>query len=126
MEIKKLENFSINENDTYSTEEQKAIDAGYELGDLVYNIKMDKNLTIVKNPKIVMNDDDDATCTLGSVGQFLNNYTKVEIDPIENKSSFRKIDVEKRIKRLLHFVVIKGIMTKRDLKRMINVYIDDM
>jgi len=61
-------------NEDLKSNEQKARDAGYEVGDTVHNRKMGKDLTIISDGDYEKNGVNKDTCTLGAVGQFLDNY----------------------------------------------------
>lgn len=82
MKIKKWENFNINEK----TNAAKAIAAGYNYGDKVYNKKMDKIITIA-DPNRPTNTYGDDYCSLGAVGQFLDNYRKISDSKIKTEFS---------------------------------------
>ena len=69
------------------TNAAKAIAAGYNFGDRVYNKKMDKIITIADINKPTSDYGDDY-CSLGSVGQFLDNYYKTNIHPDNLRTEF--------------------------------------
>lgn len=67
-------------NEAITSNEEKARAAGYEIGDVVYNRKMGKNLTIISNEDYEKNygfgkPTSDSWCTLGAVGEFPGNYS---------------------------------------------------
>lgn len=70
MKIKKI-------SEKYSNEE-KAIKLGYNIGDIVYNKIMKKNLTVVKDFQKYPSKERETSCTLGAIGENPNDYFKVK------------------------------------------------
>lgn len=56
--------------------EQIAIKNGHNIGDKVFNKKLGLVNTIVKTAKEVIEDKNGNLCTLGSVGEYADNFTK--------------------------------------------------
>lgn len=116
MKLKTFENF-----ENYSEQEQKALDAGYNIGDTVHNKRMDKNLIIVKESSMVGNSE--RYCTLGAVGEFLDNYSKVEEIPTNTN---RAKDYKSEIRNSIYVAYKKQDVSKIELKDFINHYIDSL
>lgn len=117
MEIKKFN--QINENSEY---ELKAIEAGYKVGDFVYNHKMGKRQQIVKTSSEVMKDNKDIYCTIAAIGQWPENFTKIK-DKESNRNEYVKFSREMRIKKIID-EILKEDMTKDELKEFLIKYID--
>jgi hypothetical protein len=117
MKIKKF-----NESVEYNELEQKAIDAGYSVGDVVYNHITKDRMTIVKDSNEVIGDKN---CTLGAVGENPSTYSKVEqkyqVSPKRDHIKQSKIF---QIKNNIHDLIIGGYMVKGDLKEIIDEYIN--
>ena len=122
MEVKKFD--QLNED---SENELKATKAGLDIGDYVYNHKMGKKQQIVKPARTVLDDKEDKYCTLGAVGQWPDNFTKVEVDARTlNKHKYTKYSYEIRVKKAIKEIFSLGHMTKEELKEMLEKYIDSL
>jgi len=130
----RIKNFNqLNENNEesktieYSKEELKAIKAGWNIGDYVYNHKMGKKQRIVKLARTVLDDKEDKYCTLGAVGQWPNNFTKAPAPKTNlNDHPYTKYSLELKIKKPISEMLQFGHMTKDELKEMLEKYIDSI
>lgn len=116
MKIKKFN--EINES---ISPEQKARNKGYEVGDLVYNNILKKNIKIVDDKEKVIGD---GFCTLGAVGENPSVYTKVEVP--KDKSDYIKQKKILFIKENIRELIQEGKITKRELKEIIYDYIENV
>lgn len=120
--MKHLKEFSINENKEAKervTLKRKARNAGYDIGDIVYNIKLKKNITIISDEDYSrLNDEskkkwtyNDNTfedmmnyCTLGAVGENLNYYSLVKKADSKSSKYFSFSEVEKTYNKITNII----------------------
>lgn len=102
--------------------EARARKNGYEIGDTVYNHKMQKRLIIAKYDRELFASD--KYCTLGAVGEFPETYTKINPRPTDPQRT--RLPHEINIKKAIRDAYSSGIMTRDELKSFINDFIDKM
>lgn len=121
MKIKKF-----NESIEYNNNEKKAIKAGYNIGDQVYNSTMKKYLTVVKDSRIVLDNKQDKFCTLGSIGENLPFYTKVTNRETTDSYYRKKMYYILKVKTDISDIIGKGFITKKELKQIIDEHINNL
>ena len=118
--IKKFDDFNeINESINWNENEEKAIKKGYNIGDIVYNKKMKKELTVVRSARVVVDDKKDRYCTLASIGEFPKEYSLVKSfkgggDEEEPKKDKEDMDDDSRLIRIKNNI-------KNELKNLKNI-----
>ena len=103
--------------------ENKARKKGYNIGDTVYNHIMQKRLIIApKYDRELFSGD--KYCTLGAVGEFPENYTKISSST--NDPQRARLPHEINIKKAITDAYNKALIPKEELKSFINDFIDKM
>lgn len=125
MQVKK---FNEMENLNEKSNNAKAISAGYNIGDIVYNIKMKKNLTIAPLD-MPTQDYGDEYCSLSAVGANLDNYSKRDANQIYrtefSMTPTAKKSYEKHIKINIDKLLKNKHYNKSDLLEYIENYINN-